>query len=189
VAEARADLRKAERRCERADDSLAALRCEYDHERLKLWGANPDVSALLDVDCSSVLYEAARALAEAYGMGFGMRWADIDQHVLHLLINRGEDGALERAEAAVRFFAPHVVAKRGWRRFGVQHRESGEFGLELRYSSSRGTARLVRMHYGVQDSQIAFKSLADALRHIQEHHWIEDIYELELGTALLEFAQ
>ena len=186
AAEAQKALEKAERRRDRADDHLAALREEYDRERLRVWGSTPDVAELLAPGGSTTFYEAGNALAEGYGLGFGMLWADTKQLVLHVRLNRGEAGAVERAEAAVRFFAPHVKSKDGWKRFGVQHREAGEFAVELRYSQARGTARVVRLPFGEDDSQLGFKSLADALRHIQQTHWIEDIYELGPGMALLE---
>ncbi len=189
AAEAQAAVDKAERGRDRADDHLATLREEYDRERLRLWGSTPDVTALLAPGGSTTFYEAAQALAEAYGLGFGMLWADTKQLVLHVRLNRGEAGAVERAEAGVRFFAPHVKPKGGWKRFGVQHREAGEFAVELRYSQARGTARVVRMHFGQEDSQLGFKSLAEALRHIQATHWVDDIYELGPGMALLESSE
>lgn len=185
ASEARAELKKAERRSERADEAVAALRQEYDQERLRLWGDSPDVAALLAPEGSMCLYYAGQALAESRGLGFGMQWADTKQTVLHVRLNRGEAGAVERAAAAVRYFAPFVKAKAGMKRFGVQHRESGDFALELRYSSKSGAAQLVRMRHGFEDSSQSFQSLEQALRHIEAHHWIEDIIDMPAGQVLL----
>jgi hypothetical protein len=185
AAEARAELKKAERRSERADEAVSALREEYDRERLRLWGDQPDVAALLESEGSMCLYHAGQALAEAYGLGFGMQWGDTKQIVLHVRLNRGEAGALARAAAAVRYFAPFVKPKAGMRRFGVQHRESGDFGLELRYSTKTGLARVGRLHFGQEDETHPFESLEQALRHIEAHHWIEDILDMPAEQQLL----
>lgn len=185
ASEARAELKKAERRSERADDEVATLRDEYDRERLRLWGDSPDVAALLAPEGSMVLYYAGQTLAESRGLGFGMQWADTKQTVLHVRLNRGEAGAVERAAAAVRYFAPFIKAKAGMKRFGVQHRESSDFALELRYSPKSGTAHIVRMHHGFEDGKQTFQSLEEALRHIEAHHWLEDIIDMPAGHELL----
>lgn len=185
ASEARADLKKAERRSDRADEAVAALRDEYDRERLRLWGDSPDVAALLAPDGSMCLYYAGQALAESRGLGFGMQWADTKQTVLHVRLNRGESGAVERAASAIRYFEPFVKAKAGLKRFGVQHRESGDFALELHYSPKSGAAKLIRMHLGFQDSAQPFQTLDQALRHIEAHHWIEDIIDMPAGQELL----
>lgn len=185
ASEARAEVKKAERRSERADEAVAALQAEYDRERLRLWGDSPDVAALLAPKGSMVLYYAGQALAESRGLGFGMQWADTKQTVLHVRLNRGETGTVERAASAVRYFAPFIKAKSGMKRFGVQHRESGEFALELRYSPKSGAAQIVRMNHGFEDGRQAFQSLEDALRHIEAHHWVEDIIDMPAGQELL----
>lgn len=185
ASEARAEVKKAERRSERADAAVAALRDEYDRERLRLWGEAPDVAALLAPEGSMVLYYAGQALAESRGLGFGLQWADTKQTVLHVRLNRGEAGGVERAASAVRYFAPYIKAKAGMKRFGVQHRESCDFALELRYSPKSGAAQLARMHHGFEDSAQSFPSLEHALRHIEAHHWIEDIIDMPVGQVLL----
>jgi len=185
ASEAEADLKKAQRRVERADDVASALRAEYDQERLRLWGSKPDVAELLNSEGSMVFYYAGEALAEAYGLGWGMKWGDTNQTVLHVRLNRGEIGAIERAKSAVLFFAPYIKAKRGWTRFGVQHRESSDFALELRYSTKTGAAKIGRLHFGQEEGAYSFVSLEAALLHIQEHHWIEDIIDIPSGQALL----
>ncbi len=101
AAEARAELKKAERRCDRADEVVAAISHEYDLERLRLWGDSPDVGVLLAPGGSMCLFYAGQALAEAHGLGWGMQWADTKQTVLHVRLNRGESGAVERAAAGV----------------------------------------------------------------------------------------
>jgi hypothetical protein len=182
---AEAELKKAQRRVDRADELVSAIRAEYDQERLRLWGANPDVAELLNSEGSMVLYYAGEALAEAYGLGWGMRWADTNQTVLHVRLNRGELGAVERAKAAVLFFAPYVKHKKGMARFGVHHHEVSDFGVELRYSMKTGAAQVGRLHFGQEDGAHSFVSLEDALRHIQEHHWVEDIIDMPARQALL----
>lgn len=185
ASEARAELKKAERRSDRADEAVAALRDEYDRERLRLWGNSPDVAELLAPDGSMCLYYAGQALAESRGLGFGMQWSDTKQTVLHVRLNRGEAGAVERTAAAVRYFLPYVKAKAGVKRFAVQHRESGEFALELHLAPKSGTAKIVRMRMGFEDSTQSFQSLEQALRHIEAHHWIEDIIDMPAGQELL----
>jgi hypothetical protein len=185
ASEAKAELKRAERRCERADAVVSALREEYDQERLRLWGSSPDVAALLEPNGSMSLYYAGQELAEAHGLGFGMQWADTKQTVLHIRLNRGEFGAVEKASSAVRYFAPFVKSKGGLKRFGVHHRESGEFAVELRYAPKSGAAKVIRMRYGHEDSVMSFETLEHALRHIEEHHWIEDIIDMPAGQKLL----
>jgi hypothetical protein len=183
--EAEAELKKAERRAERAGDAVAALREDYDRERMRLWGSKPDVAALLESDGSMAFYRAGEALAEAYGLGWGMKWADNNQTVLHVRLNRGEVGAVERTKAAVLYFAPFIKPKKGLVRFGVQHHESGEFAVELRYSLKTGAAQVGRLHFGQEDGAQSFKTLGAALAHIQESHWLEDFIDMPGATVLL----
>lgn len=185
AAEARAELKKAERRSDRADDEVAAISHEYDLERLRLWGDSPDVAVLLAPGGSMCLYYAGEALAKAYGLGWGMQWADTKQTVLYVQLNRGEEGAVQRAATGVRFFAPYVKPKNGMVRFGVRHRESSDFALELRWSRKSGLAKIVRMRHGFEDGVQPFPSLEDALRYIEAEHWIEDIIDLPAGQELL----
>ena len=144
AAEARAELKKAERRSDRADEAVAAISYEYDLERLRLWGDSPDVAVLLVPGGSMCLYYAG-----------------------------------------VRFFAPYVKPKNGMVRFGVRHRESSDFALELHWSRRSGLAKIVRMRHGFEDGVQPLPSLEDALRHIEAEHWIEDIIELPAGQELL----
>jgi len=174
-----------QRRAERANELVTALSEEYDQERLRLWGSTPDVAALLEPDGSMTLFYAGEALAEAYGLGWGMKWGDTNQRVLYLRLNRGEFGAMERAKAAVLYFAPFIKATQGMKRFGVNHHESGEFAVELRYSRKTGAAQVGRLHCGQEDGEQGFPTLEAALLHIQEHHWVEDIIEMQSATALL----
>lgn len=183
--EAEADLKKAERRAERASDAVASLREEYDHERLRLWGSKPDVAALLASDGSTAFYNAGLALAEAFGLGWGMKWSDTDQTVLHIRLNRGDAGAVERAKAAVLHFAPFIKAKKGLARFGVQHHASSDFAVELRYSPKTGRAHVGRLHFGQDDGAQSFASLDAALAYVQEHHWLEDFIDMPGATLLL----
>lgn len=183
--EAEAELKKAERRAERAGDAVAALREDYDRERLRLWGSNPDVAALLASDGSMAFHYAGEALAEAYGLGWGMKWADANQTVLHVRLNRGEAGAVERTKAAVIYFAPFIKPKKGLVRFGVQHHESSDFAVELRYSPRTGGAQVGRLHFGQEDEAKAFKTLDAALAYIQECHWLEDFIDMPSATVLL----
>jgi len=185
AAQARADLKRAERRVDRADDAYSELREAYDHERLKLWGSSPDVAELLASDGSSAFYDAGKALAESMGLGFGMKWADVNQTVLHVRLNRGQSGEVERAEAAVRYFAPFVKSKAGVKRFSVQHHEGGDFAVELRFSVKTGAAKVARSHFGMDREVLSFKTLTEALRHIEQHHWLEDIIEMPEGQTLL----
>lgn len=182
---ARDELKKAERRAERADDAAAAAREAYDVERLRLWGSKPDVAALLSSDGSMAFHYAGEALAEAYGLGWGMRWSDAKQTVLHLRLNRGDEGAIARAKAGVLFFAPFVKTKKGMARFAVQHHEISDFAVELRYSPKSGAAQVGRLHYCQDDGVLSFKSLDAALAHIQEHHWLEEFIEMPGATLLL----
>ena len=183
--EAESHLKQVQRRADRASDMVAALRNEYDQERLRLWGASPDVAALLETEGSMAFYYAGEALAKSFGLGWGMKWGDTNQQVLHIRMNRGERGAVERARVAVLFFAPFIKAKKGLKRFGVQHHEGGEFAVELRYSMKTGGAQVGRLHFGQDDGVQTFTSLDDALAHIQENHWVEDIIEMPEGQALL----
>lgn len=187
ASEARAALEKAEQRCDRADEAVAALREEYDHERLRLWGDSPDIGELLSSDGSMALFQAAQALAEAHGLGFGSRWSDTKQSVLHVQLNRGENGAVERTAAALRYFAPYVKAAPGKSRirFGVRHRESSDFAIELQYSRKTGAAKVVRLHLGFEDGSQSFGTLEEALRHIEAHHWVEDVIDMPEGMQLL----
>ncbi len=183
--ESEAELKKAERRAERAADAVSALREEYDQERLRLWGSKPDIAALLESEGSMVFYYAGEAMADAFGLGWGLTWSDTKQRVLHIRLNRGEVGVVEKAMAAVLYFAPFIKAKKGMKRFGVYHNESGDFAVELRYSMKTGAAHIVRMHLGREDGATTFHSLRAALLHIQENHWVEDIIEMQQATALL----
>jgi hypothetical protein len=185
AAEAQAELKKAERRCERSDATVSALREEYDQERLRLWGNTPDVGALLEPNGSTTFYYAAQALAELHGLGHGMQWADTKQAVLHIRVNRGDAEAIAKTAAAVRYFAPFIKGKGSMKRFGVQHHESGEFALELRYAPKSDSAQIVRMCHGSEDSKESFASLNQALQHLAQHHWLEDIFEMEARTPLL----
>lgn len=184
AAEARAELKKAERRSDRADEAVTAISHEYDLERLRLWGDSPDVAVLLAPGGSMCLYYAGEALAKAHGLGWGMQWADTKQTVLYVQLNRGEEGAVQRAAAGVRFFALGKP-KNGMVRFGVRHRESSDFALELRWSRKSGVAKIVRMRHGFEDGVQPFPSLEDALRYIEAEHWIEDIIDLPAGQELL----
>lgn len=183
--EAKSELKKAERRADRAADVVATLQEAYDHERLRLWGANPDVAALLESEGSMAFHYAGEALAGAYGLGWGMKWADTNQTVLHVRLNRGELGAVQRSKAAVLHFAPFIKPKKGYVRFGVQHHESSEFAIELRYSLKTGAAQVDRLHLGHKDGVQSFKTLDAALAHIQENHWLEDFIEMPGATVLL----
>lgn len=178
AAQAQAELKKAERRAERADGDVADLLEEYDRERLRMWGDRPDVAALLASDGSGVFRQAAEALAGAYGLGLGMAWSDTGQSVLHLQLNRGDADAVLRAKQAVLFFAPYVRPKRGIVRFSVQHHESGDFAVELRYSPKTGGAHVRRLHCGMELDTQSFKTLEEALGHIGENHWFEDVIDV-----------
>lgn len=63
--EVKSELKKAERRADRAADVVATLQEAYDHERLRLWGAKPDVAALLESGGSMAFHYAGEALAGA----------------------------------------------------------------------------------------------------------------------------
>lgn len=185
AANARVELKKAERRSDRADEAVAAWRHVYDIERLRLWGDQPDVAALLESDGSMALYTAGQELAVACGLGWGMKWGDTNQTVLHIRLNRGEAGGVDRAKTAVLYFAPFIKTKEGLKRFGVHHRELSDFAVELRYSMKTGAAQVVRLHYGREDNAQSFTTLEGALTYIQEHHWIEDIIEMQTSSAML----
>lgn len=185
AAAASANLKKATRIADKADEVVSGLREEFDQERLRLWGAKPDIAAILEANASMTFYYAGEAMAEALGLGFGMAWSDTGQQVLHLKLNRGELGAVERAKAAVLFFAPYIKPKRGMARFGVRHKSSEDFAVELRYSVKTGGASVVRMTYGIEDQAQKFSTLDAALSHIQEHHWVEEFIEAVTAEAAL----
>ena len=184
AAEARAELKKAERRSDQADKAVATSNRHYDLERLGLWGNSPDAAALLAPANSFGSFAAGKALAEAYGLGFGMRWADTKKIALHIRLKRGDAGAVERAAAAVRYFAPYAKLKNGLARFGVQHRDSDDFRLDLRCGVNSIGAAIDRISRHSCDIQL-FGTLECALQHIQDNHWIEDIIDLPAGQELL----
>ena len=184
--EAEAELKKAERRAERASEIVSALREEYDQERLRLWGSTPDVAELLTSNGSMAFYYAGEALAKAHGLGWGMRWGDTNQTVLHIELNRAEAGAIERTKAAVLNFAPFVKGgKSRLKRFGVRHHEMGDFAVELRYCVKTGAAKVVRLLFGREDDVKSFATLEAALLNIQEQHWVEDIIDMPATNTLL----
>jgi len=183
--EAKAELKRVERRAGRADDAVAELLEDYDHERLRLWGSSPDVAALLASEGSMAFHYAGEALAGAYGLGWGLTWADTKQTVLHVRLNRGEMSAVERTKAAVLHFAPFIKPKMGFVRFGVQHHESSDFAVELHYSPKTGAAQVVRMHFGQEEGAQSFRTVDAALSHIQENHWLEDFIDMPGATVLL----
>lgn len=183
--EAEAELKKAERRAERAGDTVSALREEYDQERLRLWGSKPDIAALLESDGSMTFHYAAEAIAEAYGLGLGLTWSDTKQKVLHVRMNRGEFGAVDRAKAAVLFFAPFIKARKGIKRFDINHHEGSDFAVELWYSIKTGEAQVVRMCFGQETGTQKFTTLDAALMHVQETHWVEEFIEMSSATTML----
>ena len=184
AAEARTELKKAELRRDQADKAVAAITREYDLERLGLWGNSPDISALLAPGNSLSSFAAGKALAESYGLGFGMRWADTKKTALHIRLKRGEAGAVERAAAAVRYFAPYAKLKNGLARFCVQHRDSDDFRLDLRCGVNSIGAAIDRISRHSWDIQL-FSTLECALEHIRDNYWIEDIIDLPAGQELL----
>lgn len=173
------ELRAAERKEERARDAVDSLREQISLVQLRIWGNDPDVAKLLAGDSGAVFYQAIGVLAESKGLGIGGQWADTKQVVLHIALNRGELGAVERVADGVRYFAPAV--KRipgGWARFSVRHRQMGECAWELLYSVKRNEARLVKQVYGSEEQRLDFATLEAALRHVEAHLWLEDIIDL-----------
>lgn len=188
LAEATKELRIAERKEERASYVVSALREEIAMEQLRRWGSEPDLAELMASNGKSTMafYQALGAVAESKGFGIGGKWADTNQTVLGFGLNRSEIGAVERVAEGIRYFAPAMkTIKGGWVRFAVSHRESESCAWELRYSMKRGAAQLVRQVYCHEDQVLDFKSLNEALSHVEQHLWCENVIDA-LPVAALE---
>ena len=188
LADAEKELSKAQRKADRAYEAAGDLRAQIDLERLRLWGSNPDLTELMEGDGSMVFYKALEAVAAAKGFYIGGKWMNTEQTVLRFGFNRSEIGAVERVAEGIRYFAPWMkTIKGGWVQFAVSSRDSESCAWSLRYSRVRGNAQLVREVWCLEDEVIVFKTLDEALRHIEENLWIEDIID-EVHTAVLEHA-
>lgn len=192
LAQVNKELRNVERRAERADGNVRALRGQIAREKLRQWGSNPNLAELMEADSKSstmVFYLALEAVAASRGFGIGGMWADTKQTVLRFGLNRREIGGVERVASGIRFFAPSMrTIKGGWVRFAVTTRDSESCAWSLLYSKRRGAARLVRDVYGQQDQALDFDVLEEALRYVEAHLWHEDIVDAEPAAAL-EYTQ
>lgn len=186
AAVAQKELKAAERKAERAEAVCASLIEAIAVEQLRLWGDKPDLAALLDADGSMAFYQFLDRLTEIYGLGMSGGWLDTKQVVLHVRMNRGEIGTVDRAAKAIRYFAPAVKSIRGgWARFNVHHPNMDQCAWHLHYSVKRQNAQLVKQVFGRSVETLQFPSLEFALRHVEEHLFFEDIID-QAPLALAE---
>ena len=189
LAEAKKTLRAAERKEESASNTVYGLREDIALEQLRQWGNNPDLSALMESgrDSTMIFYQALGAIAEAYGFGISGHWADTNQTSLRFGLNRSEIGAIERIAQGILYFAPAmkpIKGAGGWVRFAVNHRESSSCAWELRYSKKNGATRLVRQVHGHIEETLDFKTLHEALRHVEQHLWCENVIDADTAAVL-----
>lgn len=182
LAETSKDLKAAERRNERASEVVGGLREEIALETLRQWGDKPDLAALLDARASTtVFYRALTALAEDKGLFVGGMWGDTKQHAMRFGLNRSELGAVERIADAIRYFAPAMKSikgvRGGWVRFAVSHRDPERCAWELHFSPKKAGAQLARLTFGSIDEILPFTTLEAALRHVEEHLWLESVID------------
>lgn len=182
-AEAHQELRKAERKEERASSTMAALEEEIAMEKLRRWGANPDLAELMvSRGGTMTFYQALGAIAASKGMYIGGEWADNRQIVIGFGLNRGEIGAVDRVAEGIRYFAGAMkpVKRAGGRvRFDVRHRNAEECSWELRYSPKKGDAQLVKMVHGFTRLTLDFPTLKAALQHVEDNLWCENVIDVE----------
>lgn len=184
LAEANMELRRAQRKVDRAEGSLRDIEIEIDVETIRSWGNTPDIEALLDVSRSSVFYEALRAFAQQWGLDVWGQRLDTHQLGLSFALDRAEIGGIERVANAVKFFAPALKSgANGCACFNiVTHKEN--CAHELRYRKRDGKSSVVRMFYGTDDEKKDFPSLEAALGYIEEHLWCENIIDSAEGLSL-----
>lgn len=186
---AKAELRKAERKEDKADNKVRELKSQIAYAKLQSWGNNPDLSILLDSRESGVFYDATCELASHFGMGVYGKWSDTHQLNLTFGMSRSEAGAIERLAKGIRYFAPALKRiKGGWARFSVRTQQVG-CAWELQYSTVRMNARLVKLVYGSAQEEIEFTTLEAALAHIEEHLWVANVIDAVIDTPAIEYAQ
>lgn len=177
-AETQRAVRAAERKEERAGSVVYSLREQLEMELLRSWGNQPDLKALLKKGGGGIFYEALSALAEVKGLHLWGEWCDTKEKVLRFGMNRGEIGAVARIADGIRYFAPAMKKREGgFAVFGVSHRDMEACAWELRYSVKTGQAHLVQLHYGHVEETLDFATLESALRHVEEHLWLESVID------------
>ncbi|MEQ6436232.1 hypothetical protein V8Z74_14555 [Comamonas sp. w2-DMI] len=185
-AAANADLRKAKRKADRAEENVKELKSQIAYARLEAWGDNPDLATLLDPRESSVLYEAAILLANRFGLCIYSTWADTNQLCLSFGMRRIEAGAVERLANGIRYFAPAIKRiKGGWARFLILSRED-DYAWHLRFSPVRGNAQVVKLSFNMECEVIDFVSLELALAHIEKNLWVANVIDAVIDVPAIE---
>lgn len=189
LAIAKKEATQAQRKEDRASEVVRAVQEEIAWAQLRQWGSTPDLAELMRSDGTGgmVFYKALSAIAESWGLHVFGTWSDTKQLVLSFGLNRAEQGAVERLEKAINYFAPAMTRiKGGWVRFSVSHPQPEACAWELRYAPKSGCARLARLVYGADDSVLDFASLRGALEYVEQNLWLEDIIDAP-PTAALEY--
>lgn len=177
------ELRRVQRNVDRADEDLLNIEYEIDVETIRSWGNTPDLAALLDGTRSSAFYQALESLAGRWGFNIWGQRYDTGQIGLHFGMDRAEIGGVERVAAGVRYFAPGMKSVKGKGcRFGLNTHDDENCAHELVYNKRTGKASVVKLTYAKDVESTDFAPLEDALRHIEQYLWCENV--IDSGDAI-----
>lgn len=111
VAQKQALFDKAEVALDKANEALYNANWELDDLIIQSWDDYPDVGALLNVDSGGRMYHELRAILKTkFGdtLWPSAQWCHAPQRTLSIYLDASEPGDVEKAEAAINFFSPHV---------------------------------------------------------------------------------
>lgn len=184
LAEHKEELRRVQRNVDRADEALSNVEYEIDIETIRSWGSTPDLAALLDGTRSMAFYQALVALAEQRGFHVMGQSYKTGQVGLHFGMDRAGIGGVERVAEAIRYFAVGLKSVPGLGCcFGLVTQDE-DCAYELAYNKHSGCAVVVKMAFGREQARTDFATLEDALRHVEKHHWCENVIDIDQGLVL-----
>lgn len=179
---------RAEKKHRAAGAVVEQLQNELGLRLLASWGNTPDLAILLSSDggYGMAMYKGFLSWVEHMGLTApGGYFPDVHQRVIGVGINAADVTAVERAEALICSILPALKLHdddRRWLRIDQQMYSQGAWELRV---TQEGQADLVYTQYNLIEEELAFPSIREALKYIQEHLPSTTTYENDAECQLI----
>ncbi|WP_210524037.1 hypothetical protein [Pantoea ananatis] len=173
-------IHKAEKSVKRANKKLEdaqyfhdSIIHEIDCELIKTWAGNPDWNVLLeDSELHSMfMYKYTNSLLEKMGVASDTVNLHTRQRGINIYFETTEDKELTKKQKAVEFLSRYIIPHEGRKSFYVTNIKENDCAYQLNISNheSEKTSRFYveKMVWGSVSHSRAYKTLRDALEHIQ----------------------